>query len=49
MLSLNQIFDRGNDVIFNKHGYEFRRSSSGKIVAHGIRIFENIHTLMEDI
>jgi len=45
LLSVSQICDRGNDVIFKRNGCEIRRSKSGCLVATGIRIANNLYTL----
>lgn len=49
LLSVNQICDKGNDIIFKKHGYEIRRENNGKLAAHGRRTFGNLYTLVENI
>lgn len=48
MLSVNQICDRGNVIIFKKHGYEIRRENSGKVVAYDKITFKNIYSLMKN-
>lgn len=45
LLSINQICDKGNDVIFIRYGYEIRRSKSGHLVETGIKIINNLYTL----
>jgi len=48
LLSVSQICDKGNDVIFKKYSCEIRRKSNEKIVSYGIRISRNTYTLMEN-
>lgn len=43
--NLDKFEDRGNDVIFKKHGCEVRRANNGKIVSHGTRTSSNLCTL----
>lgn len=45
LLSINQIYDKGNNVIFKKHGYEIRRENNDKLMAVGTRISGNLYTL----
>ena len=47
LVSVSQICDRGNDVIFKKHGCEIRRANSGRLVAVGTRTSGNMYTLAE--
>ena len=45
LLSVSQICDKGNDIIFKRHSYEIRRSNTRKLVAYGTRTSRNIYTL----
>ena len=47
LLSVSQICDKGNDVIFKKHGCEIRRANSGRLVAVGTRTCGNLYTLSD--
>lgn len=47
LLSVSQIYDRGYDVIFKKHGCEIRRENNGRLVAVGTRISKNLYTLIK--
>lgn len=49
LLSVSQICDKGNDVIFKKHDCEIIREKSGNLIAHGTRAFGNLYTLVENI
>jgi len=45
LLSVSQICDQGHNVVFNTKNCEIRNSSSGKLVAKGVRTSYNIYIL----
>ena len=47
LLSVNQICDRGHDVIFMKYRCEIRRTNNGRLVVVGIRTLKNLYILIE--
>ena len=49
LLSISQICDKGNDVIFKRKGCEIRKENNGKLVAMGTRTLGNLYTLIENV
>ncbi|XP_043693323.1 uncharacterized protein LOC122643810 [Telopea speciosissima] len=47
-LSVSQICDQGNEILFMKEGFEIRKTKNGKKVAHGSRTDENLYVLTEN-
>jgi len=45
LLSISQICDKGNDLIFKKHGCEIQRENNGKLMVISIRTSGNLYTL----
>lgn len=45
ILSVSKIFDQGHNVVFSTEGCEVRNSSSGELVAKGLRTLDNIYIL----
>ncbi|XP_042518445.1 uncharacterized protein LOC122092169 [Macadamia integrifolia] len=47
LLSVSQIYDNGNEVLFTKEGYVIKKIKNGKIVAQRTRTTGNLYTLLE--
>ena len=45
LLSVSQICDQGHNVVFSTKNYEIRYSSSGELVAKGVRTLDNFYIL----
>ncbi|XP_043696877.1 uncharacterized protein LOC122647574 [Telopea speciosissima] len=49
LLSISQICDKGQDVIFSTYGCEIKKSSNGKLVAVGTRTSGNLYMLTDEM
>ncbi|XP_043699910.1 uncharacterized protein LOC122650573 [Telopea speciosissima] len=49
ILSISQICDSGNEVLFTKDGCVIKKTKNGKIVAQGSRIAHNLYALSEGL
>ncbi|XP_043717711.1 uncharacterized protein LOC122665624 [Telopea speciosissima] len=47
LLSVSQICEQENEVLFTKEGFEIRKTKNGKKVAHGSRTDGNLYVLSE--